>query len=288
MGFFEFEDLGEDQGIQRSGTPSARSAGPSRAEASPAGRPSTPSGTPGRGTQTRNSPAPRGFQWSDLGRITPYLQQGWNLFQHGAQLYSQATGTRNPIPPPSNASPLGQLGPLLQALQNRQIPPLPRPGPAQQPMAPMGPQAPAAVPQLDATALLHSIIGHPQVQQVLQAAATVGVAGPNTVPLQVPASTGSRTVQLPLGDILNTIAALAGQSTAELGGVPGEGEGEAAEYLLGEDGDYVVDPASDDARAALVAFLFRLNDEAVQQGYLPAGGELDESDAWARDAGWEI
>jgi len=103
-----------------------------------------------------------------------------------------------------------------------------------------------------------------------------------------PAATGSRTVQLPFGDILNTIAALAGQSTAEFGVGPGESEGEAAEYLVGEDGGYVVDPASGDERAALVAFLFRLNDEAVRQGYLPAGEELDESDAWARDAGWEI
>jgi hypothetical protein len=103
-----------------------------------------------------------------------------------------------------------------------------------------------------------------------------------------------RSVQIPLGAVMNAISALAGQSRAELNASTREDEPEVPPYLVDEEGDFIVDPASPDDRAALVTHLFRVSDEAQRaarywQPDAPpseADGELDESDAWARDAGF--
>ncbi len=187
-----------------------------------------------------------------------------------------------------------QLGILLQALRQRQIPPLPgqpaQPPPAVTPAAPL-------VPQTDGMALLRLILGNPQFQQALQWAAVMGSAGPRTVELPVPATAPPRrmrSVAIPLGAVMNAISALAGQSMTELNESTPEDDPEVPSYLVDEEGEFIVDPASPDDRAALVAHLFRVSDQAQRSGPvgpphdgLPeAAEELDESEAWARDAGF--
>ena len=188
-----------------------------------------------------------------------------------------------------------QLAALLQALRLHQIPGLP--GPAQPaPVAPVAAVAPAPA-QTDALGLLRTILTNPQLQQSLRpAAATAAAVVPRTVQLPVPATAAPgqvRSVPIPLGAVLNAIAALAGQSMTEVAEDVSEEEPEVPAYLVDDDGDFVVDPASSDDRAALVAHLFRLSDEAYRSGRYslnsrprePAG-EADQCDEWAREAGF--
>ena len=93
---------------------------------------------------------------------------------------------------------------------------------------------------------------------------------------------------------MNAIAALAGQSMTELNESTPEDDPEVPSYLVDEDGEFVVDPASPDDRAALVAHLFRISDEAQRSGRFwttqrsasRGDDELDESETWAREAGF--
>jgi hypothetical protein len=205
------------------------------------------------------------------------------------------------VPPsgvaPSGVAPGGQLAPLLQALQQRQIPPLPAPVPVSAPAASAG--SPAA-PQFDALSLLRLILISPQFQQALQP--TAAGTMPRTLHLPVPTRATSspahaprmRPVSIPLGAVMNTIAALAGQSLTELHAGTAEDEPEVPGYLVDADGEFIVDPASAEDRAALVAHYFRINTQARQEAGLPRPGrrafgaddELSGSDAWARDAGF--
>jgi hypothetical protein len=215
---------------------------------------------------------------------------------------------------------MDQIAALLQALQQRQIPPLTAPAPqpvAAPPVAPPAapppvvalpvapaavpqpvaapPVAPAAAPPPDALSWLRLILTNPQLQQALQpAVADASAAVSRTVQLPVPTPAAPqqlRSAQIPLATVFNAIAALAGRVTAELGEDMGEDE---SAYLVGDDGYYLVDPASADDRAALAAHLFRLNDAAQRSGWYPqldswsnaAGFELDECDEWARAAGF--
>ena len=187
-----------------------------------------------------------------------------------------------------------QIAMLLQALTQRQIPPLPAPAPP--PAAAVAPVPAAAQP--DAFALLRMILTNPQLQQALQSApASATAAGARVVPLPVPSPAAPRQVRsvpIPLAAVMNAILALAGQSLTELHENVSEEEPEVPAYLVGDDGDFLVDPASDDDRAALVAHLFRLNEAAQRSGRYPqlnsrpgyAGAEQDESDEWARAAGF--
>jgi hypothetical protein len=193
---------------------------------------------------------------------------------------------------------LDTIGVLLNALQQRQIPSLP------------GPYAqPAAVPQQNAMALLSLILSNPQLQRTLQTAHGTGVA-PRSVQLPVPstaAPTRTRQVQIPLGAVMNALTALAGQAMTELNESTPEDDPEMPSYLVGDDGDFLVDPASPNDRAALVALLFRLSDEAQRTGDVgpdemesemenemedeasddkEADQEIDESEAWAEEAGF--
>jgi hypothetical protein len=105
-----------------------------------------------------------------------------------------------------------------------------------------------------------------------------------------------RPVAIPLGAVINTIAALAGQSLTELHAGTAEDEPEVPDYLVDADGEFIVDPASAEDRAALVAHYFRINNQARHEAGLPRpgrrasrpGGELSDSDAWARDAGFTM
>ena len=191
------------------------------------------------------------------------------------------------------AAGVDQITMLLQALMQRQIPPLPAPAP------PSVASLPVAAPmraQPDAFGLLRMILTNPQLQQALQSASATA-AVPRTVALPVPSPAAPRYVRnvpIPIGAVMNAILALAGQSMTELNESVSEDEPDVPAYLVGEGGDFVVDPASDDDRAALVAHLFRLNDAARRSGRYPqlhrrpkaAPRQLDESDAWARTAGF--
>jgi hypothetical protein len=189
-----------------------------------------------------------------------------------------------------------QLGILLQALRDRQIPSLPglpsQPPPAVTPAASMAPQT-------DAMTLLRLILGNPQFQQALQWSAVMGAAGPRAVELPVPATSAPRrmrSVPIPLGAVMNAISALAGQSMTELNANTREDDPEVPAYLVDEEGEFIVDPAIPHDRAALVAHLFRVSEQAERAGRfrppdsLPreAADELDESDEWAREAGFTV
>lgn len=260
-------------------------AGPARASGQSPGDTGLPAGD--AGPATGGQPAVPGSQPAG------YSQPGYPSQLPG---YDVAA-----IPRPYGPGAAGQpapnvdlLGVLLQALRQRQIPPLPGP-PAPSPVAAV-PAAPA-VPQADAISLLRLILGNPQFQQALQSAPGRGAPATRTVDLPVPATTPPRrmrSVPIPLGAVMNAIFALAGQSMTELNENTSEDDPEVPSYLVDDEGDFLVDPASPDDRAALVAHLFRLSDEAQHAGryWQPttrlstADNELDECDMWAREAGF--
>lgn len=220
---------------------------------------------------------------------------------------------QQPAPsPPAFAG--DQYAQLMQALQQRQIPPLPNPSFGIPAAAP--PIAPAAAPQPDALALLSVILSNPQFQQTLQMAAGQGGRGPRSVPLPLPVQSQPqqmRSTQVPLGAVMNAIAMLAGRSMTELNATTREDDPEVPPYLVDEQGEFVVDPASSDDRAALVTHLFRVSEQAQlaeqfqdaeqfeeaeqledAEQFQEAGeadedhAEVDEWDEFARDAGFPM
>jgi hypothetical protein len=194
---------------------------------------------------------------------------------------------------------LGQVASFLQSFRPGGIPPLP--GQAYPGMA-----APSAMgypshagPQTDATSLLRMFLGSPHLHQALQSAAVFGQAGPRTMELPMPAygvPGGMRTVQIPLGAVLNPIMSLAGRAMEEMNASTREDDPELPEYLVGEDGQLLVDPANPDQRAALVVHMMRASQEATRSGWFSQGEGadegvdegVDESEAWAREAGFDI
>ena len=201
--------------------------------------------------------------------------------------YDYATATQ-PYDPGAAGQPApgaDQLALLVQALQNRQVPPLPGTEPAPAPVA-----APAA-PQMDGLALLRLILSNPQVLQALQPAA------PRTVSLAMPAfaqPSRTRQVSLPIGAVVNTLAQLMGPALTQLNEDTSEDDPVVPPYLVSDDGDFIVDPTRPEDRAALVALMFRVDDatkrvdgpwqsdDRIDDDFT----ELDESDTWAREAGF--
>jgi hypothetical protein len=180
-----------------------------------------------------------------------------------AGMYPTPPAGMYPMPPAPPAAPLpGQVPPL----------------PGMQPAAPQG----WGPPRLDATNLLGMILGNPQLQQALQLMGTYGAAAPRTMGLPVPGAGGMRMMPIPLGAVMNTIGALTGPALMELNQLTGEDDPEVPEYLVGESGEFLVDPTSSDERAALVAELFRV---AAASGESPE--TMDESELWAREAGFD-
>ena len=170
----------------------------------------------------------------------------------------------------------------MQALQQRQIPPLPAPAPA------------VTAPQADGLGLLRLILSNPQFQQSLQQAATTGAGAVAPVALPMPAMQppgGMRSMDIPLGAVINAIAGLTGPALMQLNARTSEADPEVPEYLVSEDGEFIVDPASSDDRASLVVHMFEVSEEAqrLAQQHQPspprADTELDEADEWARDVG---
>jgi len=176
----------------------------------------------------------------------------------------------------------------MQALQQRQIPPLPAPA--------------VTAPQADGLGLLRLILSNPQFQQSLQQAAMTGAGAVAPVALPMPAAQvpgGMRSMDIPLGAVINAIAGLTGPALMQLNARTSEADPEVPEYLVSEDGEFIVDPASSDDRASLVVHVFEVSDEAQrlafqQQGQLSRSSqssqrraytELDEADEWAREVG---
>jgi hypothetical protein len=163
----------------------------------------------------------------------------------------------------SPAADPAQVDQLLQALRQRQIPALP--GPYASPVA-----APAAAP--DAMAMLRLILSNPQFLNALQSTAAPAPPRPVTLPVPVAATAPQlRQVPIPLGAVLNAIASLAGASMTDLSAASREDEPEVPAYLVDAEGAFIVDPASAEDRAALVAHFFRLSAEAqgAGEGWLP-------------------
>ena len=67
-----------------------------------------------------------------------------------------------------------------------------------------------------------------------------------------------------------------------------EGDPEIPEYLVDDEGEFVVDPADADARAALVAHLFRIDAKVRRNQETAVRSDTPDSDAdaWARDLGF--
>lgn len=108
---------------------------------------------------------------------------------------------------------------------------------------------------------------------------------------------GREAVSIPLGDVVNSIALLARQSMHELNTLASEDNEETFDYLIGEDGELTVDPASGTERAEEVLYLLRLGAEADRyadaQDFVTEDVmdevevEVDESDLWAAEAGFD-
>src|SRR5262245_18978513 len=152
-----------------------------------------------------------------------------------AQPPSAAAPSGYPAPWPQAGATIDTVGLLLNALRQRQIPPLP------------GPYArPAAVPQQNAMTLLSLMLANPHLQRTLQAAHLTGVP-PRSVELPVPATAApqqTRQVQIPLGAVMNALTALAGQAMTELNESTPDDDPEMPSYLVGDDGDFLVDPGN--------------------------------------------
>jgi hypothetical protein len=173
---------------------------------------------------------------------------------------------------------------------------------------PAYPGYPQMAPPNDPMQVLRSIVGNPQFQQALQWSAAMGPAGPRNVHLPVPAPGypgDVRSVAIPMGAVMNTVSTLANQSRNQINATTREDEAEVPEYLVDDHGGFIVDPASSDDRAALVAHLFRLSDEAYRSGWFEAAAEQgaeaafdkdreeeaedeteDATELWAREAGF--
>ena len=194
------------------------------------------------------------------------------------------TGMPPPGPPglPDGAAGMDQFAAFLQALRQQQAAPQPAPAP---------PQA-AAPSQSDPLAMLRMIITNPQLQQALQQS-TMGPSAPRAISLPVPAPTrpsGSRQMSIPLGAVMNAIYALAGQSMEQLNANTREDDPEVPEYLVGEDGEFLVDPASSEERARLVTEWFEMSENArrrpARRRRQSSEFESDESERWAIEAGF--
>jgi len=123
----------------------------------------------------------------------------------------------------------------------------------------------------------------------------MGPAGPRAVTLPVPIATQAdqrRDLRIPLGAVMNAIVLLARQSMTDLNATTREDEPSVPEYLVDEQGEYLVNPADPRARASLVAEWFHVSEQAElaaeQAEHSETDAEIDEAEAWAEDAGFTM
>jgi len=245
--------------------------------------------TPTSGTSRSSS----GFSFD---RFMPLARQGWDII--GSQLGQRFGSSRSgpepgpaaaPSPAPADAGlpapSADRLAQLMQALQQRQIPPLP----VAAPPAMAAPSWPGS-PQADGLALLRLILLNPQFQQALGQAVTGSGVAPPPVRLPMPAiepPSRMRPVDIPLGAVLNAISALTGPALMQLNARTSEEDPEVPAYLVSEEGEFVVDPSSPDDRASLVVHMFEASDEAQRLAALRRrqSRPQDETDLWAYEFG---
>jgi hypothetical protein len=260
----------------------------------------------------------------DWGRVARGVQTGLSLFQTGAQIaggIAGAVGGNNRTA--RNISlwsrRLGQGAGLAQNLLGNIRPGHPprMPTGVQQgrrtgrpylrghatPAAPTGRHPPARsgttaqtgtpgrIP-LNNTAQLASLLNNPQIMQALRSALFRGREG--TLHIEADVS-GGMPVEIPMGDAMAAIARLAGESALELNTLAGEEAARIPDYLVSEDGEYIVDPACDEARGALILENLRRQGEFDRYNALRgdveieglADNEVDASEVWAREAGFD-
>jgi len=91
----------------------------------------------------------------------------------------------------------------------------------------------------------------------------------------IPTVHGIRDVQIPAGAVVNAVAEIAIRAREELN-TPSVLEDEGVpDYLIAENGDYIVDPTRRSERAALVWHLIRLEAEAQRYGVIPESIESE-------------
>lgn len=193
--------------------------------------------------------------------------------------------TRSPTRPPARRpAPRPAARPPTRPPATRPATRLPAPG--ARPAAPGG-------SRLNATALMGLLMNNPQLMQALRSAPFIARAGARRVEVDIP---GREVVSIPLGDVMNSIALLARESMHELNALASEDNEETFDYLIGADGEFRVDPASATERAEETLYLLRIGAEADRyadaQEFVTDDvmeevvGDLDESDLWAAEAGF--
>jgi hypothetical protein len=84
--------------------------------------------------------------------------------------------------------------------------------------------------------------------------------------------------------VMNLVASLAGRAMTELNEMTREDDPEVPEYLVDARGEWLVDPADPDARAAAALQYLRLSSEAERYGELATFGEDVFEDGTFEDA----
>lgn len=264
----------------------------------------------------RRSGGPRSGE-VDWGRIARGVQTGLSLFQTGAQvaggiagavggnnrtardiaLWSRRLGQGAGFAQNLLGNIRGGQAPRLPTGVQHRVPP--RYYPARPPTrtaapARTRPAAPAAVRglPLNNTAQIASLLNNPQIMQALRSALFRRREG--SLRIEASISDGSP-VSIPLADVMDMVARLAQESALELKALSGGDAEEIPSYLVGEDGEYVIEPESAEDRDALV--LAELRYQRELERYDEPGGfdaiegvamdAMSESDVWAREAGFD-
>jgi hypothetical protein len=106
--------------------------------------------------------------------------------------------------------------------------------------------------------LLQQLFSSPALTQGLARGIVGGTTAPREVVLEIASNDGgSEQVAIPLGAVMNTISHLASEAMHEFNAATHPSEADVPEYLVGESGEFIVDPANPSDRAALVLDYFR-------------------------------
>lgn len=223
----------------------------------------------------------------DWGRVTQGIQTGLSLFQTGAQIAGGIAGafggnnkTARDFARWSNrlGQGAGQIGGIFQAFRGGGQTPTP-PRRVQRPAAtgrrPPSPPAqrtttparraiaPGGSPPANSNALLASLLNNPQIMQQLRAALFRRREEVPVVEVDIP---NSGSVSIPLSEVMNTIARLAQESVVELEAITDEENTEIPDFLIAEDGEFIVDPERAEDREGLVLGLLRRQGEMERFG----------------------
>ena len=102
--------------------------------------------------------------------------------------------------------------------------------------------------------------------------------GAREMVVTIPTVRGIRDVPIPAGAVVNAIAEIAIRAREELNAPTVLEDEGVPEYLIAEDGEYIVDPTRRAERAALVWHLIRLEAEAERYGVIPESSDSEYAD----------